>query len=330
MARTLMKDVHRDAYFQMPKFLFAGDYKHLSNDARVLYALLKERHELSIKNKWVNKKGEIYHVYSREDMGGMLNLSQPTVRNVIKELKDTKLLEEERPGQGKLNRLFLLIPDYPESPEPSKKSQTKKSFQSENQTVNLLQSGESAGEAECKNFTVNTVEGLQSNVKPGCGLFKQSKNPIVSSEEETLKTEITSSEPEASVENLEKLENSVASVKLMTDTVKNQINYDKVLSDANMYGYEIGILDALVSIMTEVMLFKGDYIVLSKTKIPTAVAQREFRKIFASHMLYQIKRLAQNPNKVNNETLYLKTCLYNLPRNYSHYRAKYHNTGNAA
>jgi len=312
MARTLMKDVHRDAYFQMPKFLFAGEFKTLSNDARVLYALLKERHELSIKNNWVNEKGEIYHVYSREDMGDMLNLSQPTVRNVISELKETKLLEEERPGQGKLNRLFLIIPDNPQPPK-----QTEKNLQSEKSPKN----------SDCKNSTVCTEEQLQSKVKQSSGLLIESKNFTFSSEEEKEKIKDNLIEPELLLKN-QKMQ--ISAVVDIENTVKQQIGYDKIISEANQYGYETSVLDTLVAVMVDVFLFTGDYIVLSKTKVLTSVAQREFRKIFSSQMIYQIKRLAQNPNKVSNETVYLRTCLYNLPRNYEDYRARYYHTGNAA
>ena len=70
--------------------------------------LLKDRHELSIKNKWVNDRDEVYLIMKREEMESMLNLAPFTVRKIIKELKDLNLIEEERQGLNKPNLIYLL------------------------------------------------------------------------------------------------------------------------------------------------------------------------------------------------------------------------------
>ncbi|MCL1824315.1 MAG: replication initiator protein A [Oscillospiraceae bacterium] len=100
--------VLRETYYQLPKFLFNDEFKGLSNNARIAYALLKERHLLSVKNDWVNKIGEVYLNYRREDLEKILGMSNKTVINIFKELKANNLLEEERLGQGKPNRIYLL------------------------------------------------------------------------------------------------------------------------------------------------------------------------------------------------------------------------------
>jgi len=109
MSRRFTVDTVQSArFFQLPKFLFEGIYKRLSSDARILYSLLKDRHELSIRNHWVNARGEVYIIYTREDLSDMLGCSQPTLRKALKALKDFKLIEEERPGLGAANRIYIL------------------------------------------------------------------------------------------------------------------------------------------------------------------------------------------------------------------------------
>lgn len=93
----------------MPKFLFEGEFKALSNDARVLYSLLKDRHELSLKNNWIDEKGNVFLIFSRDDMQDMLGLSKPTVIKAVNCLKKHGLIEEERLGQGKANRIYLTV-----------------------------------------------------------------------------------------------------------------------------------------------------------------------------------------------------------------------------
>ena len=95
--RYTVNDVAKGRFYQMPKFLFVGEVKKgLSNDAKVLYSLLKDRHELSIRNNWVNERHEVFLIYTREDMADMLGCSQPTLRKSIKQLQSCGLMEEER------------------------------------------------------------------------------------------------------------------------------------------------------------------------------------------------------------------------------------------
>ena len=85
-----------------------GEFENLSNDGRILYTLLKDRHDLSIKNDWYNEKGEVYFIMTRAEMENMLNLSPKTTRKVITELKNLNLIEEERRGNNQTNLIYLL------------------------------------------------------------------------------------------------------------------------------------------------------------------------------------------------------------------------------
>lgn len=123
--RYTVEQVSNSLFYQMPKFLFSGEFAGLSNDARVLYMLLKDRHELSVKNKWYNDRQEVYLIMKREEMELILNLAPLTTRKVLKELKDVNLIEEERQGLNRPNLIYLL---------------------------------------ECKNLTVQTVKKLHSEV----------------------------------------------------------------------------------------------------------------------------------------------------------------------
>lgn len=107
--RYTKEDVTNNLFYQLPKFLFEGELKNLSNDARVLYSLLKDRHELSLSNGWVNDTGEVYFIFSRENMGEILGLSKKTVIKAVNDLKKYDLIEEERRGQGKPNLIFLRL-----------------------------------------------------------------------------------------------------------------------------------------------------------------------------------------------------------------------------
>ena len=107
MRRYTKELIINNRFYQMPKFLFEGKFRKLSNDARVLYSLLRDRHDLSLVNNWVNEKGEVYLIYTRENMAEMLGCSIPTARKAINQLTEYGLIEEERQGLNKPNLIYL-------------------------------------------------------------------------------------------------------------------------------------------------------------------------------------------------------------------------------
>ena len=71
--RFNLSEVNAERYYQLPKFLFEGEFKKsLSAEAKLLYALLRDRFNLSCKNGWANEKGEVYLIFPREEMCDMI------------------------------------------------------------------------------------------------------------------------------------------------------------------------------------------------------------------------------------------------------------------
>lgn len=97
-----------NSFFQVPKELFVNPYyTDLSLASKVLYGLLLDRLFLSIKNKWTDKDGDIYIIFSRKEAQEKLNLSDKTVTKAFKELKNKKLIREKRTGFKKNNIIYV-------------------------------------------------------------------------------------------------------------------------------------------------------------------------------------------------------------------------------
>lgn len=105
--RYTLDCVYNTRFYQMPKFLFENECCELSNDARVLYALLRDRHDLSMMNNWINDKNEVYMIYTRNNLQEIMGLSAKTVKKAFDHLKSIGLLEEERMGFNRPNRIYL-------------------------------------------------------------------------------------------------------------------------------------------------------------------------------------------------------------------------------
>lgn len=96
------------AFYKMPKILFSSsDYSDLSGNAKLMYMLLFDRLDLSVKNNWLDEHGQVYQFYTIEQFMLDLNCSRQTVLNLKKELSDKGLLVEIRQGSTKPNRLYL-------------------------------------------------------------------------------------------------------------------------------------------------------------------------------------------------------------------------------
>ncbi|MFX4039677.1 replication initiator protein A, partial [Enterococcus faecalis] len=102
------KEVYGETFFQLPKIFFTNDhYKKLSLDAKVAYAILRDRFNYSIKNNWVDENDRIFFIYTNKELGEILDCSNKTVVKIKKELEEKKLLTQKRVGINTPNKLYI-------------------------------------------------------------------------------------------------------------------------------------------------------------------------------------------------------------------------------
>lgn len=104
-----INEVQQHKYYQAPKELFTNPrYKlTLNNDAKMLYAILLDRMELSRTNGWVEDDGTIYLIFKREGLSDILGLCETTVWRAMKQLKAVGLIGEKRQGLTKPNLIYI-------------------------------------------------------------------------------------------------------------------------------------------------------------------------------------------------------------------------------
>jgi len=100
-----------NSFYKMPKFLFENEFKKLSNDSKLLYTLLRNTLCLSKINEWANSKEEIYIMHTRENMAEMLGCGLKKAQKAVNELKEYGLIEEERCGLCKPNKIYITCVD---------------------------------------------------------------------------------------------------------------------------------------------------------------------------------------------------------------------------
>ena len=92
----------------LPRFILRGEY---SINAKLLYALLLGRTQLSQKSGWVSENGDVYVIYTIRQIANDLNRSERTVKAALAELENAGLIIRVRQGWNRANRIFLQLPD---------------------------------------------------------------------------------------------------------------------------------------------------------------------------------------------------------------------------
>ena len=96
------------AYLPMPRFLIRIP---ISTTAKLLYTQLLSKAQLSQKNAWVDAQGRVYFIYPINQMAVYMDRSSTTIKDALRELGASQLLEKIPQGRGRPNHLYLLFPD---------------------------------------------------------------------------------------------------------------------------------------------------------------------------------------------------------------------------
>ncbi len=291
--RYTLSDVTSNRFYQMPKFLFEGELKSsLSNDAKVLYSLLRDRHELSIKNNWVNENNEVYLIYTREDLCDMLGCTPPTLRKSVEQLKKFNLMDEKRNGFNKPNFIYLNYFD-----QQTQQTQGVKEFYT----------------PEGKNFTLPTENNFPSGQKENC--FQEGKDFSPSntnlSYTDSSDTDYQSIIPQEHkndemIDTIDEIDNRDE----VLEIVKENIEYDICKQTKG----EVEYIDNIISVMVDVICSTSPTVRVGRQDKQQSVVKSQFLKLNYEHIGYVCLCLSENTTKIKNIKSYLMTSLYNAPQ----------------
>lgn len=97
------------SFYRVPKVLFTKEqFKQLSAEAKILYGIMLDKLDLSVKNKWGDEKGRVYIIYTIEQIMADMNCADQKATKLLDELeKKCGLIERKRQGLGKPNLIFV-------------------------------------------------------------------------------------------------------------------------------------------------------------------------------------------------------------------------------
>ena len=85
-------------------------FKALSADAKLLYALIVDRFNLSIANKWRDENGTPYVYFSIDSVMESIGCAKAKAVKLMDTLEDWGLIRRAKQGLGKPNRIYVLDP----------------------------------------------------------------------------------------------------------------------------------------------------------------------------------------------------------------------------
>lgn len=103
------KEANQYTFYRLPKELFTNErYRELSDSAKILYGLMLDRMDLSIKNDWADDLGRIYIYFTIDSIQETMGCCRAKATSMLNELTwPAGLIERVRQGQGKPSRIYV-------------------------------------------------------------------------------------------------------------------------------------------------------------------------------------------------------------------------------
>lgn len=289
------EDEVKAIFYQVPKVLLHGEkYKDLNNDERMMYAVLRDRHRLSLKNKWIDEEGFVFLKYGNPSLCKLFNMSEKTVIKYKKNLVKHGLIYNRKMGQGNGNRIYILELELTEKDiykpekildedleyEKSISEEKKKKKQEKTQAETIENS------KNCKKFSSRTVK---SSVLELNNLQPSNNN----------------------------LNNNDFNNKSVSQEKDRQTELEEIKNNSEVFLFPENVNGLLEDAIEE--LYDAKYIRINNTHIPQSKIRKQLKKLNLNMLDSALKKFAtaKEEKKIKNQREYFRKVLYNsIAENY--------------
>lgn len=278
-------------FVRVPWVLFTYPaFAKLSNDAKMLYALLLDRMSLSRQNEWFDEDNRVYIIYTVEEAAATLNCCSEKASKLFKELDDVNgigLITRKRRGLGKPSIIYVknFIIDDDNTPDHDDSN----SKNSRNQEIRIQDNGISELQT-----TKNPASCAEENRFLEPDNSEAIKNNIIN-------TDISNTEYQSyrSVSGSERDD--------ATAIVNKNISYDIITGNNSSIA---DMITEIRNIMVDVIC--GDrQVIIGGKAVPAETAKSTFMKLTDEHILYVIDSISKLEGKIQCPDKYICTALYN-------------------
>ena len=102
------RDAIEYPFYRVPKALITDpQYRSVSTDAKLLYGLLLDRMDLSVKKRWLDEHGRVYLYYTIASIQADLCCCKEKACKLLRELEIAGLIEKKRQGRGSPSIIYV-------------------------------------------------------------------------------------------------------------------------------------------------------------------------------------------------------------------------------
>ena len=325
-------------FIRIPKAMIVDPmFADLSVNAKLLYGVLLDRMNLSMKNRWFDSENRVYIIYQIAEIMEDFNFSKKTAVRYLNELENFGLVEKKRRGLGLPSLLyvknFVVFQDHSEPDDTdfddvaeddnlNENMETSRGIQRETSRGVRTYTSRSVDMETSKGVQKETLRGakseLQEVTKRGPLISKTNSNNININNTKESNNILSNPIVKNAVDGMGREEESL--FEKYTKMVKDNIDYDVLIS---RHYLEKSMIDGIVNLIVETIISENDYIIISSTKFPKEAVKSRFSKLDISHIEYVLECMNHNTTNIKNIKKYLLAALYNAPTTIdSYYKAR--------
>lgn len=166
-------------FIRIPKSMIVDPmFADLSVNAKLLYGVLLDRMNLSMKNRWFDSENRVYIIYQISEIMGDFNFSKKTAVRYLNELEDFGLVEKKRRGLGLPSLLyvknFIVLQDHSEPDDTDFNDKTEYDNLSENMENFVGKEQETSRGVETytsRSVDMETSKGVEQETLRGVGTY---------------------------------------------------------------------------------------------------------------------------------------------------------------
>ena len=306
------------SFVRIPRIMLMGkEFLVLSMAAKMLYGVLLDRMNLSMKNGWFDEENRVYIIYQISEIQDDLGISKKKAMELLSELEDFGLLQKKRRKRGLPNILYV-------------KSFMEDASTKGTETGSYVTKGEEDSGSEMGTSEKDSFDPTNSRSAENRTLEIPETAPLEVSESEALKNQIninntykrkTESNPIVSTEG------SALDDEMRCDTIQESSTpgfrvkaYQQIINQNICYRDLLiahpddrELIEGIADLILETVIGDREEILIASSRYPAEIVKAKFLKLNYSHIEYVLHCLKQTTTKVRNIRKYLLAAMFNAP-----------------
>lgn len=289
-------------FIRVPKAMMKDPaFSELSLTSKMLYGLLLDRMNLSMKNRWFDSENRVYIIYQITEI--MENLGKITKKKAIEylhELETFGLVEKKRRGLGLPNYLyvksFIIEKDYSICED-----------EKEDNVVSNLRGASMRTSRSGENGTSGSADMMTSR---GVDAEHQEVSALIPQNKTNMSNIYNNNSIPISSEDGDKIADGMEELQVYEDYLSERLELE-ILRER--YPEDAELLEGIYNLILEIMIYKKETICVASNDFPIEVVKSRMMKLDSSHIEYVLSCMKTNTTKIRNIKKYLLAVLFNAP-----------------